>query len=97
MLSKLKLLLNITDNSKDELLLLLIDKASGQAINYTHNPHCIPFLESTVMDMVVFNYNRLSTEGLNSESYSGVSFSYINEYPETILSCLRAYRKLRVL
>lgn len=95
MLSKIKLLLNITDTSKDALLNLLIDKAISQVVEFTHDPHCVTLLEDTVVDIVIFNYNRMGSEGLNSESYSGVNFSYSQDYPESILRPLRAHRKAR--
>ena len=51
--------------------------------------------------MVVFLYNRLGTEGLNSESYSGVSYNYSSDYPEYILSALESAKgsagKLRTM
>lgn len=94
MLDKIKLLLGITGTGRDELLLLLIDQATNQVIDYTKNPHCVPLLEGTVVDMVVYNYNRLGTEGLNSEGYSGASFSYTADYPESIMRSLRSRRKV---
>ena len=97
MLQKIKLLLGIADTSKDDLLNLLIDLAKNQVIDYTHNPHCLPLLEGTVCDMVVYNYNRMGTEGLSSEGYSGVSFSYSTDYPESILRSLKAHRKVRFM
>ena len=97
MLQKIKLLLGIADTSKDDVLNLLIDLAKNQVIDYTHKPHCLPLLEGTVCDMVVYNYNRMGTEGLSSEGYSGVSFSYSTDYPESILRSLRAHRKLRFM
>lgn len=97
MLQKVKLLLGIADTSKDDLLNLLIDQATNQVINYTHNPPCVLLLEDTIVDMVIYNYNRMGTEGLNSEGYSGVSFSYSTDYPESILRSLRAHRKARFM
>ena len=74
MLEKVKLLLGITDNSKDDLLTFLIEQA-----------------------IVVYNYNRLGTEGLDSEGYSGVSLNYSADYPEPIIRALKAKRKLITL
>ena len=47
--------------------------------------------------MVVYNYNRIGTEGLNSESYSGTSYNYTTDYPEQILKMLKRYRKIVTL
>lgn len=97
MLTKIKLLLSITGNEKDDLLKVLLDQVIDYVISYTHNPDSICCLENTIVSMVVFNYNRLGTEGLNSEGYSGVSFNYASDYPETILKALKAHKKVGVI
>ena len=96
MLENVKVLLGINDSSKDELLTLLIEQAIEEVINYTHND-CMAGLESTICRMVVYNYNRISTEGVNSENYSGVSFTYSADYPENIMRVLKAHRKVRFI
>ena len=95
MLDNIKTLLGLNDSSKDELLTILLEQAIEEAINYTHN-NCLAGLESTICRMVVYNYNRISTEGVNSESYSGVSYSYSAAYPENIMRVLKAHRKIRL-
>jgi hypothetical protein len=47
--------------------------------------------------MVIQDYNRMGAEGLNSESYSGVSFNYQATYSEDIMKQLRRYRKIGVI
>lgn len=93
MLDKLKLILSIKDNTKDDLLTLLIEQAIEEALNYTHQDS-IDNLSSTIISMVVYKYNRLGTEGLDSEGYSGVSFGYSTDYPESIMRALKSQRKL---
>ncbi len=97
MLNKLKLLLGITGTEKDELLQILIDQAIDYVASYTHNPGCIGSLSSTVLDMVRYDYSKLGTTGLVSESYSGNSFVYEQDYPETILRMLKKYRKIQTI
>ena len=93
MLEKVKLLLGIADNTKDDLLTLLIEQAIEEAIVYTHN-ECVDELNTSIIQMVVYKYNRIGTEGLDSEGYSGVSFQYTSDYPENIMRGLRAKRKV---
>lgn len=98
MLTQIKLLLGLENTTdKDALLTLLLNRAIDECLAYTHNDDCICHLESTIVSMVVINYNRLSTESLESESYSGVSFKYENDYPEPIMRSLKAYRKVRTI
>lgn len=96
MLEKIKLLLGLTDSSKDDLLTVLLEQAIDEAVNYTHND-CLSALETSIVKMVVYNYNRLGTEGVDSEGYSGVSFAYSADYPENIMRTLRANRKVILL
>ncbi len=93
MLEKVKLLLGIADNTKDDLLTLLIEQAIEEAIVYTHN-ECVDELNTSIIQMVVYKYNRIGTEGVDSEGYSGVSFQYTSDYPENIMRGLRAKRKV---
>lgn len=93
MLEKVKLLLGIADNTKDNLLTLLIEQAVEEAIVYTHN-ECVDELNTSIIQMVVYKYNRIGTEGVDSEGYSGVSFQYTSDYPENIMRGLRAKRKV---
>lgn len=97
MLEKIKVILNITDGTKDALLNILIDKVVQQIINYTHNPECIMRLENIIMDMVVREFNRLGSEGLASEDYSGVKYSYEATLPSDIMDQLKIYRKIRTV
>lgn len=96
MLNNVKILLGITDNSKDELLSLMIDAAIEEVVNFTHN-NDVAGLENTICHMVVYKYNRNLNEGIDSESYSGVSFNYSTDYPESIMRVLKARRKVILL
>ena len=88
MLDKIKMLLSITDDSKDKLLQLLLDGAEEDAIAITGNPDIKYDLPNTLAQMVVYNYNRLGTEGLDSETYSGVRYDYSSSYSDEILEML---------
>ena len=54
-------------------------------------------LEIIAEKIAVIKLNRLNTEGLASQSYSGVSESYIDGYPAEILSVLNRKRKIKVI
>ena len=47
--------------------------------------------------LAVIKLNRMNTEGLSSQSYSGVSESYIDGYPADILAILNRKRKIKTL
>lgn len=54
-------------------------------------------LEIIAERIAVIKLNRMNTEGLDSQSFSGVSESYIDGYPADILAVLNKKRKIRVL
>ena len=94
MLEKLKIRLGVTD--KDALLRILLDRAVEEVINYTHNNE-LDKLENVIIDIAIWRYNRLKSEGLDSENYSGVSFNYSADYPDSIKKQLQAYRRIKTL
>ena len=96
MLEQVKLLLGITDNSKDDILSLLIEQATEEALIYTHQ-NSIDNLFTAITSMVVYKFNRLGTEGVDSEGYSGVSFAYSSDYPDYIVRLLKRQKKIIVL
>lgn len=97
MLTKIKLLLGISGTSKDALLDQLIDNAEEFAVNFTNNPEALGHLSGAITLMVLHDYNRIGSEGVASENYSGASFTYLSEYPEGIMKQLRQYRKVKVI
>lgn len=54
-------------------------------------------LELVAEKIAVIKLNRLNSEGLAAQSYSGVSESYIDGYPAEILAVLNRKRKIKVV
>jgi hypothetical protein len=54
-------------------------------------------LEMIAERIAVIKLNRLNTEGLASQSYSGVSESYADGYPADIMLVLNRKRKVKLL
>ena len=54
-------------------------------------------LELLAEKIAVIKLNRINTEGLTSQSYSGVSESYIDGYPAEILTVLNRKRKIKTI
>ena len=54
-------------------------------------------LEIAVLGIAKIKLNKLNTEGLASQSFSGVSESYIDGYPDDIKALLNRKRKLKVI
>lgn len=54
-------------------------------------------LEAVAERIAIIKLNRLNTEGLASQSFSGVSESYIDGYPADILAILNRKRRIKIL
>lgn len=54
-------------------------------------------LEIVAQRIAVIKLLRMNTEGLSSQSFSGVSESYIDGYPADIQAILDRKRKIRVI
>lgn len=54
-------------------------------------------LELMAENIAVIKLNRMGTQGLTSQSYSGVSESYIDGYPADIVAVLNSKRKIKVV
>lgn len=97
MLDKLKLILGITDNSKDGLLALVLDIVIQEFLDYTNREDLPDGANAVVIQMAVIQYNRIGSQGLASQGYSGVSESYIDGYPANIRKQLNRYRKIKAI
>lgn len=54
-------------------------------------------LEMAAYRIAVIKLNRINSEGLSAQSYSGVSESYIDGYPADIQAVLNRKRKIKVV
>ena len=95
-------LLNRLKNRLDEVevseikLQAIIDDVTLEVLADTNQSKLNAQLESAVISLSVITVNRLGTEGLSSESYSGVSTSYLDDVPPRVASILNANRRLGV-
>lgn len=54
-------------------------------------------LELVAERIAVIKLNRINTDGLASQSFSGVAESYVDGYPADILAVLNRKRKIKVV
>ena len=90
MLDNIKLLLGNVTVSDD--LINLYYKVSAYC-----NRNIDAELEFIVERIVVIKINRINTEGLTSQSYSGTSESYTDGYPADIMNVLNRKRLIKIL
>lgn len=72
----------------------IIDDVTQEVLADTNQSELNPQLSSAVVSLSVITVNRIGTEGLASEGYSGVSTSYLDDVPTRVASILNANRRL---
>lgn len=97
MLEDLKILLgDSAANYSDALIALCMKQALAEVEAYC-NRVVDAELEMVALKIAIIKLNRVNTEGLLSQSYTGVNESYIDGYPADILAVLNRKRKIKVM
>ena len=97
MLEEIKILLgDAAANYTDALIGLCIKQAIAEVEAYCKRDIDLE-LEIVAQKIAIIKLNRLNTEGLASQGFSGVSESYIDGYPAEIMAVLNRKRKLKVV
>ena len=97
MLEEIKLLLGAAaDNYTEAQLGLALKLAIAEVEDYC-NRELDYSLELTALKIAVIKLNRLGTEGLASQGFSGIAESYIDGYPADIQAVLNRKRKIKVV
>ncbi len=96
MINEIKLLLgDAATNYSDELIALQLKMALAEVESYC-GIKADAELEMVAQQIAVIKLNRINTEGLASQSYSGVNESYIDGYPADIQTVLDRKRVKRI-
>lgn len=97
MLEELKLLLgDAASNYSDAQIGLCLKHAIAEVEAYCNRSMDYE-LELVAEKIALIKLNRLNTEGLASQTYSGVSENYIDGYPADIMNVLNRKRKIKVV
>lgn len=97
MIEEIKLLLGDAASSfSDAQISLALKMAIFEVEDYC-NREVDTTLELIAERIAVIKLNRINTEGLSSQSFSGVSESYIDGYPADIQAVLNRKRKIKVI
>ena len=97
MLEEIKLLLGeAAANYSDAQISLAYKIALNEIEEYCKRDADIA-LELVAEQIAVIKLNRMGTEGLASQAYSGVSESFIDGYPDEIKAVLNRKRKVKFI
>ena len=97
MIDEIKILLgNAAANYTDAQISLAYKRAAAEVEDYC-NRELDATLTLVAEEIAVIKLNRINTEGLDSQSYSGVSENYIDGYPAHIQAILNKKRKIKII
>ena len=97
-LEKLKILLGERASGySDDYLSLLLEEAEEEVLAYTRREDMPDGLQAVVPRMALVKVNRSGSEGMASQSFSGVSEGYLDGYPAEVQNILRRYRRIGVI
>ena len=85
----------LTGETDDELMMILLEDAESYVLSYTNRTRLIPALYPPMRDLALIALNRMGTEGENSRSEGGESYSFDNA-PKKIYDVMNRYRLARV-
>ena len=99
MLEKIKILLGVgeDDESKDDILNVLVSICKDEAREYCNLAEYTNKLDSAVISMVIERYNDMGTEGISSVSTSGIREEYLDGYSKNVINKLVKQRKVRLV
>jgi hypothetical protein len=97
MLEEIKILLgDAANNFTDAQINLAFRMATAEVEEYC-NRELDTVLELQAAKIAIIKLNRINTEGLASQGYSGVNESYIDGYPAEVIAVLNRKRKIKVV
>ena len=97
MIEEIKILLgDAADSFTDAQIALALKIAIAEVEQYC-NREADTALELIAEKIALIKLNRINTEGLASQAFSGISESYIDGYPAEIQAVLNRKRKIKIV
>ena len=97
MIEEIKLMLGASASNYTDAQIGLAYKLALAEVETYCNRDADAVLELAAQSIAVVKLNRMGTEGLTAQSFSGVSESYLDGYPAEIQTLLKGKRKLKVV
>ncbi|MBY0755027.1 phage head-tail connector protein [Clostridium sardiniense] len=86
---------SVAARNKDVMVILdLIEESQFDILDYTNLSEMPEGLKGALIELVIIKCNKLGNEGISSESYSGVSQTFIRDWPKDLKRKIRKFKKL---
>ena len=80
LLNRIKVLLGISSNDNEELLIEIVELTKSKILNYINEAELPLELEFVLIELAIQRYNRIGSEGVASESIDGKTTSYEDNF-----------------
>lgn len=90
-------LIRLLPNAEEDVLDVLLRQCEADFKAICGRDDVPEAAQSAVVQMAVCRYNALGAEGLSSQSYSGMSESYMADWPEPLKRAVYRFRRVRLL
>lgn len=94
--ASIKVIIGSPANNKDDVIAYLISGAED-FVKYYCNIYDVTGMDNVITKMVLEDFNRNGNDGLSSQSFSGISESYNQDYSAQIYKVLNKHRKIKML
>lgn len=89
-------LVSMIPNAQEETLENLYVQCADEFMAICNRSDVPSRAETVLEQMTIYRYNQLNAEGLASASFSGMSESYMSDYPERLKRAMYRFRKLNM-
>ncbi|WP_158735148.1 head-tail connector protein [Alteribacillus sp. YIM 98480] len=96
-LTNIKLIIGISDDSKDDLLNLYISRAESFVKQYCNIEELNEVQSAIVEDMTVYLYRNNGIENISSESKGSLSETYRDLIPDHLIKALNSHKRMRYI
>lgn len=97
-IDKVKALLDLRlDITKDEIFDIYFNNVEDFILDWCNLPEVPPKLYSTMISMIVFDYQERGLENIRSESKGSLIQSFHTEYPPNIMNRLSRHAQVKFL
>lgn len=90
-------LTSLIPNADEEKIEYLLEEAQEDFKTICNRDDVPDNASAIISQMVSFRYNHLGTEGLSSQSFSGMSESLMSDYPDNLKRAMYGWRKVKLV